>query len=139
MPLVKHTPENMLDKRGFTLVELIVTVTILGVLTTISFVSLGGYSKNARDSVRVSDIANIEKSFRIYSAKNSSQYPLSGSGKNVTFSGTTIWNQGTFDDSVSRMVGGMLSKKPVDPQYGNEYTYSVLASGDQYSIASITE
>ncbi|MFA6091242.1 MAG: type II secretion system protein, partial [Candidatus Gracilibacteria bacterium] len=40
---------------GFTLVELIVVITILVILGTIAFLNLGGFQSNARDSRRVSD------------------------------------------------------------------------------------
>lgn len=46
---------------GFTLVELIVVITILVILGTIAFTQLGGFSSNARDSDRITTIANIEK------------------------------------------------------------------------------
>jgi len=44
------------NKKGFTLVELIVVITILAVLGTIAFLSLQGYSKKSRNSVRSIDI-----------------------------------------------------------------------------------
>ncbi|MDD2745812.1 MAG: prepilin-type N-terminal cleavage/methylation domain-containing protein, partial [Candidatus Gracilibacteria bacterium] len=42
---------------GFTLIELIVVITILAILGTIGFLSIGGYSSKARDSARISDVA----------------------------------------------------------------------------------
>lgn len=51
--------------KAFTLVELIVVITILAILWTIAFISLQWYSINARDSVRISDLSNIEKSLEI--------------------------------------------------------------------------
>jgi len=39
-------------KKAFTLVELIVVITILTILGTIAFISLQGYSRDARDSTR---------------------------------------------------------------------------------------
>ena len=49
--------------KGFTLVELIVVITILAILWTIAFISFAWYSKNSRDSVRIADMNNIEKIF----------------------------------------------------------------------------
>ncbi|MDD2917289.1 MAG: type II secretion system protein, partial [Candidatus Gracilibacteria bacterium] len=46
---------------GFTLVELIVVITILVILGTIAFLNLGGFQSSARDGRRVSDMANIGK------------------------------------------------------------------------------
>ncbi len=60
---------------GFTLVELIVVITILVILGTIAFVNIGGYSSNARDSTRVSDLTNIAKGLDILYAKNNVVLP----------------------------------------------------------------
>jgi prepilin-type N-terminal cleavage/methylation domain-containing protein len=52
---------NHINKKAFTLVELIVVITILAVLSTIAFISFQGYTMSARDSVRLADIKSIEK------------------------------------------------------------------------------
>ena len=59
---------------GFTLVELIVVITILVILGTIGFVQLGGFAGGARDSSRVADLVNIQKALDIAYVKNS-RYP----------------------------------------------------------------
>jgi type II secretory pathway pseudopilin PulG len=41
------------------LVELIVVITILAILGTIAFISLQGYSADARNSKRISDLGTI--------------------------------------------------------------------------------
>lgn len=45
--------------KGFTLVELIVVITILAVLATIAFITLGDYPVQARDSKRAADLRQI--------------------------------------------------------------------------------
>jgi len=72
--------------RGFTLVELIVVITILVILGTIAFVSLSGYSGSARDGSRVSDLANLSKGIDIAYIKSSS-YPIPDNSFTVTYSG----------------------------------------------------
>ena len=51
---------KLLKHRGFTLVELIVVITILAILATIGFVSIQGYVKDSRDAHRVTTVASIE-------------------------------------------------------------------------------
>ena len=46
-------------KQAFTLVELIVVITILAILWTIAFISLQGYSADARNSKRNNDINSL--------------------------------------------------------------------------------
>jgi prepilin-type N-terminal cleavage/methylation domain-containing protein len=45
--------------RGFTLVELIVVITILAILGTISFFSVQSYTESARNSIRIDAISKI--------------------------------------------------------------------------------
>lgn len=54
---------------AFTLVELIVVITILAILWTIAFINLQWYSTSARDSKRLSDINNIQKKIWIELSK----------------------------------------------------------------------
>ncbi|MDD3144687.1 MAG: prepilin-type N-terminal cleavage/methylation domain-containing protein [Candidatus Gracilibacteria bacterium] len=49
----------MFNKKGFTLVELIVVITIISILGTIAFINLQGYNVGARDTKRISDINSI--------------------------------------------------------------------------------
>jgi prepilin-type N-terminal cleavage/methylation domain-containing protein len=42
----------MNNKKAFTLVELIVAITILAILATVAFVSLGGQTDNSRNVVK---------------------------------------------------------------------------------------
>ena len=58
--------------KAFTLVELIVVITILAILGTIAFISLQGYSAEARDSKRVADTTNITKKMSIEVTKGAS-------------------------------------------------------------------
>lgn len=55
--------------KAFTLVELIVVITILAILWTIAFISLQWYTAEARDSKRLSDITNILKKIAVEETK----------------------------------------------------------------------
>lgn len=122
---------------GFTLVELIVVITILAILGTIAIMAFSGYSKNARDSARIADITNIKKTLELWML-SSWTYPLPTDGESVTYSWATVWTQGTFGDSVINTVW-KLEKKPLDPLYDVEYTYSVVNSRKSYEIWTILE
>lgn len=81
------------EARGFTLVELIVVITVLAILATVGFVSMGGYSKDARDAAREYDTSLIGKAISSQSALGS---PVNVSKlKPVAFanapSDTSVW------------------------------------------------
>lgn len=113
-------------------------ITILAILGTIGFLSIGGYSSRARDSTRVADVGNIIKSLDI-SIITAGTYPTPDSAFFVTYSGGVIWSQGTIGNTVlqklrTSIAGGGLNKKPIDPLDNAEYTYSTLAYGNAFQI-----
>lgn len=123
---------------GFTLIELIVVITILAILGTIGFLSVGGYSSRARDSSRVADITLVAKSLDL-SIITTGNYPLPDNAFFLTFSGGTVWSQGTVGAGVEQKLhtsipGGGLDSRPVDPLKKTEYTYSSLAFGNAYQL-----
>jgi len=73
-----------MKRRGFTIVELIVTITIIGILLTLAVVNVGTTQAKARDDARISDIESIAsnlESFYISGTNNSinfARYPTTG-------------------------------------------------------------
>jgi len=126
------------NKQAFTLVELIVVITILAILWTIAFISLQWYSASARDSRRISDISNIKKSLELFSI-NTWKYPMPDSANEATFSWSTIWTQWTVWDNITTNLSRNLNKKPLDPLTEIEYTYSATYSQTEYELLAIYE
>lgn len=62
------------DDKGFTLVELLVVVAIIGLLATLAVVALGAARGKSRDVKRVTDIQGIESALALYYA-DSNGYP----------------------------------------------------------------
>ncbi|MDP2090958.1 MAG: LamG-like jellyroll fold domain-containing protein [Candidatus Gracilibacteria bacterium] len=122
---------------AFTLVELIVVITILAILGTIAFISLQGYSKQARDSTRISDLSKMKTSLELFQIETG-KYPLPTNGINITYSGATVWTQGTFGDTVIANIV-KLDVIPRDILTEKEYTYSITSSKNQYELGGIIE
>ncbi|MFK7780182.1 MAG: prepilin-type N-terminal cleavage/methylation domain-containing protein [Candidatus Gracilibacteria bacterium] len=124
-------------KYAFTLVELIVVITILAILGTIAFISLQGYSKTARDSTRISDLSTMKTSLELFNL-DSGKYPEPTYGFDVIYSGSEVWTQGIFGIDTTNNVE-RLDKIPKDPLTDKEYTYSVTKTRQEYQLAGLME
>ena len=62
------------DESGFTLVELLVVIVILGILAAVVVFSVAGVSDKGKTSACKSDIKSVEAASEAYYAKNS-KYP----------------------------------------------------------------
>ncbi len=63
--------------KGFTLIELMVAISIVAILATIGIVAFGATQKSARDAKRKGDLEDIKKAFYLYRASNGSFCPAS--------------------------------------------------------------
>lgn len=90
-------------ERGFTLVELLVVISIIGVLATLVLLQLGTARSKARDAKRISDINQIRSAVEQYFEDNGGKYPVAVSLANL---------------------GKYMTQVPVDPLTGTAYDYS---------------
>ena len=130
--------QNIKQKTGFTLVELIVVITILAILWTIAFIALQWYSKASRDSKRIADMSRIKTTLELFQIE-AGKYPEPTDVTDMTYSGTiAAWHQGSFWESTFRNVEA-LDKIPQDPVTESEYTYSVTNNRKEFQIGGILE
>lgn len=103
-------------KKGFTLLELLVVIAIIGILASVTMVSLSSSKVKARDAVRKADINSIYKMLVLYQDKygylpNTWTYSDSNSG-NWDYSSQPSGNPNFMNFLVT---GGITTKVPVDP------------------------
>ena len=67
--------------RGFTILELVVTISIIGILSTIVLTNMAAASKRGRDVERQSDLRNLQNAVESYKKKNGT-YPDMGPNPN---------------------------------------------------------
>lgn len=56
-------------KYGFTIVELLIVIVVIGVLATISAVTYGGISTAAKNTARINELVQWQKLFEVYRAQ----------------------------------------------------------------------
>ncbi len=123
--------------KAFTLVELIVVITILAILATIAYIYMSNYNLNVRDSVRITDLKNIQKSLDIYFAKKS-RYPDTTNGTNILYSWATAWIQWIFWYETRKEIW-IMSTIPLDPLTKNPYSYSITNQKMEYQLWAAVE
>jgi len=123
----------------FTLVELLVVITILTILATIAFVYIESSIAEARDAWRNSDINEIVNVLELYSTEKWF-FPEPSDRVDITYSWSAVaWSQWTFGPSVWKIVKAFWSEVPVDPLNKNPYTYSITAKANEFQIWAIKE
>jgi general secretion pathway protein G len=71
------TDQDQKNAAGFTLVELLIVVTIIGVLFSLAIISFTGAQKQARDSQRKSDLNQYRAALENYANNTGGVYPQS--------------------------------------------------------------
>lgn len=80
------------QKRGFTIVELLIVIVVIAILAAITIVAYNGVQQRAHDTKRKNDMATLAKLMNIYSIKKSPMYTGSGCGSGGNGSGYLNYN-----------------------------------------------
>lgn len=112
---------SRLRSSGFSLLELLVVIGIIGILVGIGAISYTSAQTRARDSRRRGDVEAVGKALEQYYAQNNGTYPVS----------TDCDGYATF------LAGGA----PVDPKTGSSYIIDgdCAAAGDAFCICAELE
>lgn len=120
------------DERGFTLIELMVVVVILGILAGLIIPKIMGRPEEARRLKAKMQIQALETSLKLYYIDNGS-YPTTEQGLNALVEKPTIepiprrWREGGYVEK---------GKVPLDP-WGNPYVYiSPGVHSEDYDLES---
>lgn len=101
-------------KSGFTIVELLIVIVVIGILAAITIVAYNGVQQRARDTQRISDIKTIQKGLMAYKALNS-VYPASSAPVVGGWDSSADFRDGhVFMKSLKDAT--VISKIPADPK-----------------------
>ena len=95
-----------MNRKGFTLIELMLVVIIIGALSAMVIPRLAGRSEQARIAAAKADVnANIATALKLYELDNGN-YPLGSEGLNALL---------LKPDSAVNWNGPYLEREPIDP------------------------
>ncbi len=122
---MKH---KMKKQAGFTLLEVMVVVVILGILASFVVPNLLGNKEKADQQKAITDIVALENALDMYKLDNS-VYPTTDQGLDALVSKPSSPEPRNYRD------GGYIKRLPNDP-WGNDYQY--LSPGDNGNIDIFT-
>jgi general secretion pathway protein G len=112
----RHQKWQATAQRGFTLVEVMVVVAILGILAALIVPKIIGRSDDARIVAAKQDVATLQSALKLYRLDNQ-RYPTTDQGLKA------LVEKPTVDPMPNNWkAGGYLDKLPRDP-WGNPYQY----------------
>lgn len=120
------------DRRGFTLIEILVVVFILGLLAAIVAPQLIGRTDDAKITEAKVQIRNMETALKLFKLDNGF-YPTTQQGLNALVASPT-----SGQEAKNFRKGGYLEKGrvPADP-WGNAYIYVSPGVNNEYEIISL--
>jgi len=119
----------MKQKKGFTLIELMVVIVIIGILVTMGIFAFQSSQKKSRDARRKVDLNQISRALEMYNNDHGAYPDATGdgliSGCGASFTEPCDWTT-TFgnDSTVTYMV-----KLPTDPTSTWTYVYKEATKG----------
>lgn len=106
-------------RRGFTIVELVITITIMGILLTIAVVNLSSTQVNARDSERKGDVESLALNLETYYSNGDTSIWLSGSA-------SYLWSEYMNDDDIKDFLPDLDPKSARAPGVAIDAPISVV-------------
>lgn len=118
---------KLFNFKGFTLVELLIVIAIIGVLSALLMANFIGVRQRARDAQRKSDLRQIQAALELYRS-DLGGYPDEAA---LVFGGQ-LANTSAGNDTV------YMQKVPTDP-INSSYPYSYVSDGSSYSLVACLE
>lgn len=116
----------MTNRKGFTLIELMVVIAVIGILAAVALISLTGLQKSARDSARRSNMSDYATALARYYQDNQAYPAQAGAGADNDNAGT-----GIFSATSVLVSSNYMPKVLKDPVVGTSACKLTSASATQ--------
>ena len=110
--------------KGFTLIEMLIVITIIALLASLILVGMGGARAKTRDARRIADLHNVMNALELYYSKSYS-YPDANN-----------WD-GLVEDLITGDIG--VTRVPKDPLSDGTYEYGVSDDNQDYVLKATLE
>ncbi|MBI4094456.1 MAG: type II secretion system protein [Candidatus Liptonbacteria bacterium] len=113
---------------GFTLIEILIVVAVIGILASVVLVGLGPVQRQGRDTRRIADLRSVQTALELFFNKNG-EYP---GANDAAF---------TWDDLEDAIVSGGIgvNRIPNDPRAGAGVQYEYGSDGTSYVLKATLE
>lgn len=139
MDMISHSKRSL---RGFTIVELLVVIVVIGILAAIVIVAYNGVTAKAQYATERQDMSEIRKALEMYYTDNGaypdSQNCVNTSGEYNYQDNWCGWDQGQGDSFIPGLVPKYLAKLPTLPQSLPQKDSYVYQSGNEWGTAGGT-
>jgi len=106
----------MKAKKGFTLVEILIVVVILGILAAIVIPQFTSASTEAKESALVSDLQAVRSQIELYKIHHNDNLPGTQAGNDFTVAMTSKTNQdGEVGVTAAHRFGPYMRQIPLNP------------------------
>ena len=126
-------------QKGFTLIEMVVVIAVMGILMGMAFQGFTTIQQNARDTARVADLRTVQTQLELYFAR-CGHYPTTGTCGNpgATASGELTWAQ--LSDASRLQLVARQDEIPAETIVGHTiYQYRFGEGGRSYVIGATME
>lgn len=148
--------DTMTTNRGFTIVELLIVIVVIGILAAIVIVAFNGVQDRANNAIKYEAASNYGKALSTYSAFNNTYPPMGqpsvclGLGYSIKVTGDTVGSCGgsdyttkedsTFNTAIKTVLGSVprANDQIVTKGDGQTFVGVTLTRWDDFKVNNVS-
>jgi len=107
-----------MKQRGFTLIEILISISIIALLSSVIFYSVTEAKLKGEDSKRVSQVRETTNAIELYKSNNNGEYPFNNEGPGLYAEGSV-----TYNASMQKLVDAGTFPEIPKSSNGSSYYY----------------